>query len=193
MLSSRRTSVIITLPANVAGARLRSFTSVPTRDEQMQQLARENALREDGAKREREKLEPLLCAMDAAAAGITTASVKFTESSKAHIVQLAKAIAEEVLRREVGAGHYHIPAIVDECLAIARGDDRGATICLNPVDYETVNSTDMLTINKRPNITLRADPSVERGCCRVETPYGDIVRNINDVVADVFAAVDGRR
>ncbi|MFN0205562.1 MAG: FliH/SctL family protein [Planctomycetota bacterium] len=193
MLASRRTSFVVSLPANVVDAHLRSFISVPTRDEQMQQLARENALREEGAQREREKIEPLIRAIDAAAGGIKSASQRFEASSKAHIIQLSKAIAEEVLHREVDAGHYNIPAIVDECLAIARGGDRGATICLNPVDYETALAGDLLTMEKRPNIKLREDATVERGCCRVETPYGDVVRDVNDVVADVFAAVDGRR
>jgi len=33
---------------------------------------------------------------------------------------------------------------------------------------------------------------VEPGSCRLETPYGDVTRDLSMVVDDVFAAIDGK-
>ena len=160
--------VSLAFPRPVVGARLRSMETLATPDDHRERAAREDRWRQEGAASERSKLAPVAAALTAAAARVDAAAGRLEESTRAQILELVKAIVGECLRREVAEGRYDLAAIVRDGLKVARGVERGA-------------------------VRLQPDPSVERAGCRVDTPYGEVVRDLPSAVADVFAAVEGKR
>lgn len=155
--------------------------------------AREALLVNEGAARERERLAPLERAISDAAREFTVQAASFESAARAQVIELAKAIATEVIRREIEDSRYDLGNIVDECFSIARGVEKGVAICLNPKDYDSALQSGLFKSHESPVCILKADPAIAPGACRVETPYGDVARDMNSAVADVFAAVHGRR
>lgn len=181
--------MILGFPGPVRDARLRALVPVPNESERRARAAREEALRAEGAR----SLEPLARALSAAAERIDAAAAALERDAKPQIVELAKAIASEVLGREVEAGRYDLEAIVGDALKIARGAERGVVVRLHPKDHQAAVASGALATREGVPVKLAADPSLAPGSVRVETPYGDVARDLAVVVADVFAAVDGRR
>lgn len=201
-----RTTVV--LPAPLRDAWLRSLTanlSVEERsaiaaeeaaraaEEASRRAAVELQIKEKAAREERARLEPLLAALKTVNIQLRDRVASLEVDAKPQIVELAKAIATEITRREVEEGRYNLADVVQECFTIARGVDKGAVIYLHPSDYETALSGGELRTFEKDNITIKADAGLTRGGCRVATAYGDVVRDLDAAIADVLAAVDGRR
>jgi flagellar biosynthesis/type III secretory pathway protein FliH len=189
----RRFSYQFTAPAPVAAASLRSMVSLPDEHERLERARMEESLRAEGARSERARLEPVERALASAVETISGKARAIESEARAQMIELAKAIAREVIGREIHEQNHNLEAIVTECLQAARGTERSASIRLNPKDYEYAYANGVLDKMLGSSIDLQSDPSVERGSCRVETPYGEVTRHIADVIEDVFAAVDGRR
>jgi flagellar assembly protein FliH len=167
--------------------------TLATPDDHRERAAREDRWRTEGAASERAKLAPVSAALSAAAARVEAAAGRLEESTKSQILELVKAIVGEVLRREVADGRYDLAAIVRDGLRVARNIERGAVVRLHPQDYEAAAAGGVLRQFEGSPVRLQADPSVERAGCRVDTPYGEVVRELSAAVADVFAAVEGKR
>jgi flagellar biosynthesis/type III secretory pathway protein FliH len=130
-----------------------------------------------------ERVGPLSRALGAAAEEIARRGASLEERAVPRLVALAKA-----------EGRYDLERIVRECLALARGGERGAVVALHPADLAAAEEAGWgRGEGLPPAVVLKADPAVERGGCRVETPYGNVLREPAKAVQDVFAAVDGRR
>lgn len=204
----RGSRVTVKFPAPLRDARLRSLTPLYTPEEHAEMeaaaaaaraaeaalaAAHDAAIREEATRGERQRLEPLVAALVAANTQLMRRVETLERDAKPQIVELAKAIGSEVVKREVEDGRYNLTAIVQDCFAIARGVEKGAVIYLNPGDYESAVAGGELRILEKENITIKPDTGLARGGCRVETPYGDVLRDMGAAVADVLAAVDGRR
>ncbi|MBL8695842.1 MAG: hypothetical protein JNJ88_17240 [Planctomycetes bacterium] len=177
----------------IVAVQVRSIGSAPTAEDIAAAAAREEALREQSAMAERERCEPAAAALAAAADQIAQACRVLEERAEPLMIEIVKKIASEVLRREVDAGRYDLSGIVRDCLAAARGGDRGVTVCLHPTDLAASKENGWLRALENNGTKVRGDAAVGRASCRLETPYGTVTRDIGAVVADVFAAVDGRR
>lgn len=169
------------------------MTSPETPDERDARVRHEEALRQEGARVERESLAGAASSLTEAAAVIARRADELENSARAQVLGLVRAIVHEVLRREVEAGRYDLEAIVRDCLRIARGVERGAVVHLNPRDHAAWTSTERNAAFTDVKVEWKADAAVSPGSCRLETPYGDVMREISLVAADVFAAVEGRR
>ena len=109
-----------------------------------------------------------------------------TESSNVALVsdsvELALAIAAEVVRAEVAARRHGIEAMVRETLH-ASGVGRGAcTVHVSPEDAEL-----LAQITFRSGTKIETDPDVKRACVQVETPQGLLVRDIEAALTSVAA------
>lgn len=169
------------------------MNAVPDETEIAAAAAHLQQIKDDAARAERARLEPVLAAFAAASTQFAARLERLETDAKPQVLELAKAIAAEVTRRELDGGHYNLPAIVNECFAIARGVDKGAVVYLNEHDYETAITGGELRPFEKEGVTIKADAALTRGSCRVETPYGDVLRDTAAALADVLAAVDGRR
>ncbi|HKE00711.1 MAG TPA: FliH/SctL family protein [Planctomycetota bacterium] len=171
------------MPRPVRDVRLVAFAAPAGRETARR---REDAARADGVRGEAERQATARAALESAAVALRERTEALEQSAEPRLVALVKAIAAEVLQRELEDGRYDLAAMVRACLSAARGVDRGATVRVHPLDYDAVSRTDGVA-------NVVADASVERGGCRVETPYGCVARDLEAAVAAVFAAVDGRR
>jgi flagellar biosynthesis/type III secretory pathway protein FliH len=185
--------VSLAFPARVIDARLRTLQGIPTQEDAKETAAREDRLRCEGTAAERAKLAPALAALAAASARLEGSAASLEERTKQQMVELVKAIVVEVLRREVAEGRYDLGSIVREGLRAARGVERGVVVRLHPQDYDAANAGGALAALANPTIQFQSDASVARAGCKVETPYGEVVRDLGAIVADVFAAVEGKR
>ena len=125
----------LTFPASLRDARFRSLTAPESAEERDQRLSREEALRQEGAARERAKFAAPLAALAQAADRLERRAAELETTVKPQIVDLVRSIAGEVLRREIDAGRYDLEAIVRDCLSLARGVERGTVAHLHPRDH----------------------------------------------------------
>ena len=97
-------------------------------------------------------------------------------------VELALAIATELVRCEVGARRHGIEKIVRETL-MASGVGRGACkVHVAPDDAELLSK-----LAFRAGTEIEADLDVGLGCVQVQTPQGLLVRDIDAALASIAA------
>ena len=174
-------------------ARLRTLQGIPTQEDAKETAAREDRLRSEGTAAERAKLAPALAALAAASARLEGSAASLEERTKQQMVELVKAIVVEVLRREVAEGRYDLGSIVREGCA-PRAAWSAESSCASIPKITTRPTPEAPS---PPSRTQRSNPRATRRCaragCKVETPYGEVVRDLGAIVADVFAAVEGKR
>jgi flagellar assembly protein FliH len=103
------------------------------------------------------------------------------------VVQLAIAIAARILHREVEADQELLVAMAR--VALDRlGDRSAATIRLNPQDFAAAG-VDRLVGHAAVQIV--ADPTVNRGGCRVESDFGLIDVSVAAQLAEITTALLG--
>lgn len=93
------------------------------------------------------------------------------KNSVGEIQELVLAIAEKIIRHSVAGQHETIVRTVDDAISRSvKSDD--FLIFVNPEDYETIveKSDDLIAgLSGMSNITVKQDPSVEIGGCRIES------------------------
>lgn len=108
------------------------------------------------------------------------------------IVQLAIEMARRIVRREVQTDNDLLCAMAR--VALDRlGDASPATIRLNPEDYHTIVARHGGTW-AGTNVNVVADPSVGRGGCMVESPFGFVDASVEaqfHVLEQALLAEDG--
>ncbi|HUR27338.1 MAG TPA: FliH/SctL family protein [Planctomycetota bacterium] len=144
---------------------------------------RERAAFEAGRRAGRvEALAKAVTGLDDAAQAFATAARKSDEALASDSVELALAIAAELVRCEVAARRHGIEKIVRETLH-ASGVGRGAcTVHVAPEDAQT-----LATLSFRAGTKIEADQDVPPCCVQVETPQGLIVRDIDAAMTSVAA------
>jgi flagellar biosynthesis/type III secretory pathway protein FliH len=196
---ARAFRTIVRLPAPLTGARLRSMSTLPSAEEARAAAQRDATIRAEGEAAGRASVAPAIAALEKAARALREATQQLEDRAKPQIVALVKAAAGEVIRCEVDEGRHDWRAIAHDCLSVARGIERGAVIHLHPLDCAEAerknNETNNNSAAESAGVVLefKPDPTLARGDCRVETPYGAVVREIGAATADVFAAIDGKR
>jgi flagellar assembly protein FliH len=99
------------------------------------------------------------------------------QQSERQVVQLALALARRIVRREVAVDEELTVALAR--VALDRlGESGPATIRLHPDDFARAASRGADTW-KRAHISVVADPSVSRGGCMVESPFGFVDAGID--------------
>ena len=97
--------------------------------------------------------------------------------SERQVVQLALTIAQRILRREVAVDQELTCAMAR--VALDRlGESSSAKIRLNPEDHAIITSSQGAAWAGR-QVTVEADPAVNRGGCLIESPFGFIDASID--------------
>ena len=97
--------------------------------------------------------------------------------SERQLVQLALALAKRIVRREIAADDELFTALAR--VALDRlGDARQATIRLHPDDHGRLAGKGVEQW-AAAHVTVVADPSVSRGGCLVESPFGFVDATID--------------
>jgi len=120
--------------------------------------------------------------LDEATARLCAANLAVNETLASDSVELALAIAAELVRAEVGHQRHAIEAIVRDALA-ASGVGRGAcTVHLAPEDAQRLAGVPF-----RSGTRIESDPDVRAACVQIETPQGLLVRDIESALASITA------
>lgn len=120
--------------------------------------------------------------LDAAVAELNAAGEAANSALTSDSVELALAIAAELVRCEVGARRHGIEIIVRETLK-ASGVGRGACkVHVAPDDAELLSK-----LSFRAGTEIEADLDVGLACVQIQTPQGLLVRDIDAALASIAA------
>jgi flagellar assembly protein FliH len=150
------------------------------------QLAREAAHQQSREELAR-CLETALPALDRAVASIEREKAQHLQHCERHVVRLAIAIAERVIRREVSRSPEITLELVREALELAAGSEQ-ITVHLHPSDYETLHdSLSQLTAGRSGTKPwdIVADPQLAPGACLVKTEFGVIDQQFQTQLARI--------
>lgn len=106
----------------------------------------------------------------------------FLDQKTETLVDLAGAIAHEVVGEHIEVNPDTIKQVVEDALNEI-SEIRDVTVVLNPEDAEIIRSVKDQFRQDHPNleeITITNDPKMERGGCRVRTSFGDIQGSVRD-------------
>jgi flagellar assembly protein FliH len=107
--------------------------------------------------------------------------------SEQQLVQLALALARRVVRRELAADDELLEALAR--VALERlGEARPATIRLNPEDFARA-AAGRLEQWAAAHVSVVSDPSVSRGGCIVESPFGFVDAGIEAQLQELAGAL----
>lgn len=120
--------------------------------------------------------------LDAVTAQLRDSNQHVNDTLASDSVELALAIAAELVRCQVENQRHDIEALVRDALS-ASGVGRGAcTVHVSPEDARM-----LATVPFRSGTRIEADPDVQRACVQIETPQGLLVRDIESALASVAA------
>jgi flagellar biosynthesis/type III secretory pathway protein FliH len=119
-------------------------------------------------------------ALDAAAERLDAARAEAAAGLAGAAVELAVAIARELVLVEVDAGRYDLERLVRDSLAVADVGRAECVVHLNPVDVEA-----LADVRFRSGTRLEPDGEVPRGHVHVSTPHGLLVRDLDSAIESV--------
>ncbi|WDI43044.1 FliH/SctL family protein [Bremerella sp. P1] len=108
-------------------------------------------------------------------------------------LQVAVAIAEKVVRRELASDPQISASLVRESLQLASGCGE-IHIRLNPQDLSSMQSGEAMLcdeLKKLASTQIIADPAISRGGCIVETPFGAIDNRIETQLSRIADELGG--
>lgn len=136
----------------------------------------------------RELLAPALAALDAARAQLLARDAVALTEIEGQVTALAVHVAEAVVGRELAAVDGGVLDAVQRALQLA--PERGAVLLrLHPADVELVEATPGVVPGR--DVTLVADPAVERGGCVVDVGACRIDAQVGPALARVRAVLGG--
>jgi len=136
-----------------------------------------------------ENIENLLRSMDDLKQGLLALYER-------EIVELVFAVAEKVIHRTIRSDDAAIEGTILAALKLAAEKSK-ATLRVNPEDYDYVEELRpefFAAIKELKALTVISDPSITRGGCLLESPYGDVdatietqTEKIHQCLEQVFA------
>ncbi len=83
-------------------------------------------------------------------------------------LEIACALARQVLRRELATDPHAIEPVVHEALSLLLADGRAATVRLSPADFDLLDAPLRAQFSGQP-VTVLSDTAVQPGDCLVES------------------------
>jgi len=112
------------------------------------------------------------------------------------ILELVFAIAQRVIHRDIRSDDKAVEGTVLSALALAAEKSK-ATLRVNPEDFDYVEELRpefFTAVKELKALTITSDPSITRGGCLLESPYGDVdarietqLEKIHQCLEQVFA------
>ena len=129
-----------------------------------------------GFERGTEKIEPLISSIKEALIQLNGIRKETYQQIEKEVVELALAIAQKVICREVATDKETVVCVAKE--ALAKVDDPGKiTIKMNPADLDFINETKYQLANLTAdvhNVTLEGEEGIQSGGCIIATELGEI-------------------
>ena len=114
------------------------------------------------------------------------------EKTQQELLELAFAVARQIVRRELQQDPTQLIAIIRDSLKLLPIGAENITIALHPEDASIVSN--VLNIDGETSADgwqIKGDPSVERGSCQVSTEDSKIDASIDKQIAVLFSKVAG--
>jgi flagellar assembly protein FliH len=124
----------------------------------------------------RNQLATVIPALKQVVQSIQEAKQSWMRHWEASAVHVAGAIAQKLVRREVGRHPDITLTLIREALQLASGNSQ-LRIQLNPADLESLRDQVSVLLDEiapLASVELNADPEIASGGCRVETRFGTI-------------------
>ena len=134
-----------------------------------------------------QRVEAALPALEEAVRSIGCEKAKHLKHCERHVIRLATAIAERLVRRELSGAPEITLDLVREALDLAAGSER-IKLHLNPADLETLSErVGALTarLSETAAVNVVADSSISPGGCFLETEFGDIDQQFETQLARI--------
>ena len=151
--------------------------------EAIEKTAYENGFREgeqSGREAAERKLEEPMKNYAASIAEIQGLREKLFAQAERDVVQLAIEVAKKIVHREIQADPQIIQTLVNVALSHV-AETGSATIRLHPSDHEALSQTHKeLQEGAERGLELKADKSMERGGCLIQTDCGDVDARIEE-------------
>lgn len=148
--------------------------------------------REEGGRAQREELESAARALRTACAAVIEREGQILAEARVHLLELARAVAERILRRELALDRTAAQRVVEGAidLVVRRGR---LTITVHPEDAraieEAVTASPAWTEGFE-GVDVRAAPSLQRGGCRLQCGEGSVDMTLETQLDQIFDAVE---
>ncbi len=133
------------------------------------------------------KWQHLLPALQQAIADLQRLKSAWMQQWERNAVQLAVAIAERILRKQLANQPEISQQWIREALELAAGSQR-VTLQVNPDDFETLSERHALIAREFENLAptdIVPHPDITPGGCRVVTEYGQIDQQLETQLARI--------
>lgn len=147
----------------------------------------ERSIREEYQRKNAE----MQAAVDALLESIARQYKEFQAAAERHVVRLAVAVAERIVKRTIALDHEVVLRQIHEAMKRVVGVDR-IRIRINPRDEEFVRAhrAELLTsADAVRELTLEADETIERGSCVLESDAGNVDASITTQLERIEAAL----
>jgi flagellar assembly protein FliH len=114
------------------------------------------------------------------------------EQYEKEILELVFAIAKKIIHQKIENEEHVIEHSVMRALTMAT-DKSQVDLRINPDDLETIERLKpelVVRFNEIKSIVVTSDPSVTRGGCLVETPYGDVDASIEIQLEKIYTCLN---
>ena len=142
----------------------------------------------EGIKAGERKAQPLTTDMDTLLSEIASLKSTLLAQYEREILELIFSVSEKIMHCEISLDQRVIQETVLHTLQLA-SEKEGLVLRLNPEDIrliETLQASSADPSGKLTAVSLKADPSVSRGGCHLETPHGDIDASIETRLKRVY-------
>ncbi|WP_196137316.1 FliH/SctL family protein [Aliikangiella sp. G2MR2-5] len=148
--------------------------------------------REEGLRAAQEEVALQLDLMAVIGAQLNEPLKVCKEQSEQALLKLAFAVAKQIVRRELTQDPTQLIAIIREALKLLPVGAKGIEILLHPEDEKVVSGVMAKAgEGEKSYWTIKSDPSIERGNCRVNTDNSTVDASIDKQIAVLFSRLVG--
>lgn len=161
----------------------------------IKETARQEGLkigREEGLKIAQEEITNQLTMLNAVMSKLADPLSQCKEQTQQQILELAFAVARQIVRRELQQDPTQIIAVIREALKLLPAGSKETIISLHPEDASKVKSA--LSIDQSSKLDswqIKSDPSVEHGNCQIDTENSKVDASIDKQIAVLFSRLVG--
>jgi flagellar assembly protein FliH len=151
--------------------------------------------REEGAQAARDEQSALarerLDRLEALLRALAEPLAQLDEKIEQELVALAMAVAQQLVRREIGVNPGQIVAVVRDAVSALPANARQITLYVHPDDATLLREAFALDGDSAPHWRLLEDPLLSRGGCRVLAEQSSIDATVEKRLGQVIAAALG--
>lgn len=145
---------------------------------------------QDGLAAAQEQIEQMLRSLQSLIEGMSEPLKHMDSKVESELVNLAVAIAKQIVRRELKTDPGQVVAVVREALSIIPTSSQSVRVYLNPDDSQLVRQIIPPNAGERTWEVID-DPVLSRGSCRVETETTVVDASFESRIAAIAAEILG--